>query len=231
MATVTELLDRASRITGLRNTGTERTIALQALQNAYRRVVMDAEATPANASYTFVAKSDTYSLATLCGATPVRLLHVGLQSSGGRMNLEQTSMQELMDYRQTENAEGIPCLYATIGFSDIAFYPSPAVGDRLSIWYLADTPTLVESGPAAGQESTPSKVPVAFHWDLLLPGMVLEMLDKDQRSKDVDFWAGRYERGLQRFQDHIGQMGGEANRAYVAIAGRRPFLRDERQRW
>lgn len=230
MATVTELLDRASRITGLRNTGSERVVALQALQNAYRRAMLDSECDPQYVSYTVVSGADSYTLATILGATPVRLLHVSMGSSGGRMNLDQVSMQELLDYREAQEAVGIPCMYATIGFDRIAFYPNPSAGDTLRIWYLADTPTLIESAPGAGQETTPSKIPVAFHWDVLLPGLVLELLDKDQRMEEASFWGNRYEKGIARLQEHIGQMGGDANRAYVAVGGRRPFFKDERIR-
>ena len=230
MATVTEILDRGSRITGLRSTGTERVLALQALQNAYRRAMLESECDPQYVSYTVPASADSYTLATILGVTPVRLLHVSMGTAGGRMNLDQVSMQELLDYRETQDAVGIPCMYATLGFDRIAFYPNPSAGDVIRIWYLADTPTLIESAPGAGQESTPSKVPVAFHWDVLMAGMVLELLDKDQRSEDVVFWTQRFERGIARLMEHIGQMGGEANRAYVSLGGRKPYNRDERMR-
>ena len=230
MATVTQLLDRASRVTGLRTTGSERIVALQALQNAYRRSMMESECDPQYVSYTVPANSDSYTLATILAATPVRLMHVSMGTSGGRMPLQQVSMQELLDYRESQEAVGIPCMYATIGFDRIAFYPNPSVGDNLRIWYLADTPTLVENSPAVGEETTPSKIPIAFHWDVLLPGLVLELLDKDQRNDEASFWGSRYERGIARLMEHIGQMGGDANRAYVGIAGRNVYFRDERVR-
>ena len=66
MATVTELLDRASRITSLRATGAERTMALAALNDAYGRSVMDAECSLSTYTYTFVASSDDYALTTIC---------------------------------------------------------------------------------------------------------------------------------------------------------------------
>lgn len=230
MATVTEILDRASRVTGLRTSGSERTVALQALQNAYRRAMLESECDPQYVSYTIAASSDDYDLATVLGATPVRLMHVSLGTSGGRMNLQQVSMAELLDNREREEVVGLPCMYATIGFDRIAFWPNPSVGDTVRFWYLADTPTLVESGAGAGEETTPSKVPVSFHWDILLPGTVLELLDKDQRNEEASFWGARYERGIARLMEHIGQMGGEANRAYLGTMGRHAYYRDERIR-
>ena len=230
MATVTQLLDRAAQLTGLRTSGTERTLALQALQNTYRRALLDTECDPTYVSYTFSSSDDSYSLATLLSDTPVRLLHVSLTTSGGELPMSQVSSRELFDMRAVQEAQGTPRLYSTIGFDRIAFYPNPGVGDTVQIWYLADTPTLVETGAGAGEEESPSKIPVHFHWDVLLAGTVLEMLDKDQRSKDVEFWSMRYERGLAKLIEHIGQFGGSANRAYYGISERRPYYRDERTR-
>lgn len=230
MATVTQILDRASKVTSLKATGDERTIALQSLQNAYRRAVSDAEIPAVPVSYTFVSAADYYSLSTILGVEAVKLLHVSLQSGGGRMLLDQTGIQELLDNRNVQEAVGTPCLYATIGFDRIAFYPNPAVGDIVQIWYVADTPTLVETSPGAGEESTPSKIPTRYHWDVLLAGTVLEMLDKDQRSDDVKFWMQRYENGIIRMKIDMGEMGGDANRYYLSPSeGRTPF-RDERSR-
>ena len=104
------------------------------------------------------------------------------------------------------------------------------MGDVVKIWYLDEVPTLVESAPAAGQESTPSKVPALFHWDVLLNGMVIELLNKDQRLSEGQFWEERYAKGLARFVEYIGQMGGEANRAYMSKTLRRYRYNDQRYR-
>ena len=114
MATVTEILDRGSKATGLRSTGAERTVALQALQNAYRRAVADAEAALSLASYTFVASSDDYSLSTLCSEQPIRIYHVSVASQGADLPVQQVSFQELLDARDTSDTVGTPFYYATV---------------------------------------------------------------------------------------------------------------------
>lgn len=215
MATVTQLLDRGCRITGLRTTGTERELALQALQDAYTRAVLDSECSLSTVAYTFVASSDNYDLSTILGEQPLRLYHVSLTTSAGNTPMQQVSFQELLDIRENNNSPGPSYVYATVGFNDIAFYPNPAVGESIRVWYVDDVPTLHETDNVAPEETTPSMIPAAFHWSVLLPGMVLEMLDKDQRAAEADMWMRRYERGIARLVEHIGQFGGEANRAYL----------------
>lgn len=217
MPTVTEILDRGARITGLRTSSTERALALQALQQAYRRSVMDAELSLSSFDYTFLDDEDDYALTDTCDEQPVRLYHVALTSQGDEIPIQQVSFQELLDIRDNNTGNSGPGYYAVIGFERIAFWPNPTAGDTIKTWFIPDVPELVEPDPdnPVGSETTPSKIPVAFHWDVLLPGMVVEMLDKDQRAQEAQFWMDRYHRGIARLQEHIGQMGGDANRAYV----------------
>jgi hypothetical protein len=61
--------------------------------------------------------------------------------------------------------------------------------------------------------------------------MVLQMLDKDQRLAESQLWEQRYASGLARLIEHVGQFGGEANRAYVEKGMRRFRFNDQRSRW
>lgn len=215
MPTVTQILDRGSRITGLRTSSTERALALAALQQAYRRAVMDAEVSLSSFDYTFLTAEDDYALTDVCDEQPTRLYHVAMTSQGDEVPVQQTSFQELLDMRDNSVGNGGPGYYATIGFERVAFFPNPTAGDTVKVWFMPDVPELGEEDPDFFGETTPSKIPVAFHWDVLLPGMVVEMLDKDQRIQEAQFWMDRYHKGIARLQEHIGQMGGEANRAYL----------------
>lgn len=214
MPSVTQLLDRASKLTGLRTTGSERVLALQALQDAYNRAVMDSECNLSYATYSFLTSSDTYLLTDVLLEQPTRLYHVTLDVGGTDVPLQQVSFQELLEKKERGLDTGSPMVYSTVGFQSIAFAPNPAVGDTVGVWYVDACPTLVESGAVAGEETTPSKLPANFHWSILLPATVLEMLDKDQRLAESGMWNERYMNGIGRLQEHIGQMGGQANRAW-----------------
>lgn len=215
MATVIQLLDRACRITGMRTTGTEREIALEALQDAYRRVVIDAECSLDSVAYTVVSSDDSYSLSTILAEEPLRLYHVSVVADGVRRTVQQVSFQELLDERELGEVSGSPYLYAISGFDTIHLHPAPTVGSELTIWFVKDVLTLVEEAEIASEEESPSSVPAAFHWACLLPAVVLELLDKDQRATESSMWQQRYANGISRLIEHIGQFGGEANRAYL----------------
>jgi hypothetical protein len=154
-----------------------------------------------------------------------------MMSQGVNTPLQQVSLQELLDIKQVDNGSGSPYCYATSGFDTIYFYPNPASGEVVSIYYVDDVPELVEADAVAGQEETPTAIPAAFHWSVLLPATVLQMLDKDQRLAESQLWEERYARGLAKLIEHVGQFGGEANRAYVKKGMRRFKFNDQRSRW
>lgn len=233
MATVTNILDRAARITGLRMTSTERDLALEALQDVYRQVVSQTESYLSTATYNVTESVDGYALDdVLSGVAPLKLAHVSIENGGVQSPLQQVSLQELLDLRDTFTGEGgSPFYYAANGFTGLEFYPNPAAGDVINVVYIADVPTLVEFDPQAGEEITPTQVPEQFHFSILLPGIVLQMLEKDQRLAEADLWQGRFDRGMNRMQEWIGQFGGEFNRAYVAKGAKRWRFNDQRSRF
>lgn len=209
MPTVTQILDRAAKYTGLRLTGTERALALQALQDAYARSVVDSEIRLVKAEHTFTQGLPEYAIADLVGSQPMKLYHVSMNDK----QIHQTSFQELLDYRNVGSDFGGH--YATIGFTGIGFHPNPNVGDKVTVWFTDPVPTLVEGGPTAGQQDTPSWIPEHFQWSVLLPATVLEMMDKDQRENESAMWNARYDRAMARLKEWVGQFGGEANRFYL----------------
>lgn len=231
MATATQILDRACRITGLRTTGSERALALQALQDAYIRSVLDSECSLSSTTYNIPSVADSYSLTTITTTAPMRLYYVGISSNGQNYPLQQVSYAELLERRELDSLPGSPTIYATVGFESIAMYPNPSTSDTLTVVWVPMVPTLTEGTPGAGEEASPSKLPVAFHWSVLLPSTVLEMLDKDQRAEESALWHQRYVDGIARLQEHIGQMGGQANRAWLARGSSRSPYNDQRGRW
>lgn len=233
MATVTQILDRAARITGLRMTAgtTERALALAALNDVYARAVSEAETHLDYASYTIPTSEDVYYLADICSEEPQKLVDVSLNDQLGLGPLQQVSFPELREEHESHLSAGSPYMYAVVGFDRIAFEPNVSVGDTVNVWYVPPVPELVEDGPAANQQSTPSWVPNAFHWDVLLPGIVIQMLDKDQRIAEGGTWNTRYENGLARLKEYMGQVGGTANRAYLPKPMGRYSRPDERRRF
>lgn len=122
-----------------------------------------------------------------------------------------------------------PMFYTMSGTSAIRVYPRSVGSGSFNIHYVPMPPALSEDDnvpPALwdeaiwdlskwddyrGTESQPSHVPVQFHWNTLLPGVVVQLLDKDQRTDDVQAWMQRYEYGLARVRRWKKTMGGSRN--------------------
>lgn len=227
MSNPAEMIGRATQVTGLRSVagGRERALALDSLNNAYKRVLMDTECAITSNTYTFVAAASSYTLTTVtAGATPMKIYHVAYNSGGGPLGLDQCSYQELLDHRAMEDTVGTPALYAMRDWRTICFYPNPAIGDTVTVQYV-ETPT-----DLADNTVPPSLVPVQFHWDVLFPAMVMDMMLKDQKIEEAKYWQEKYERGIARMQEWIGQFGGNANRMYIGPSTTGSIYNDMRTR-
>ena len=169
MATVTALLDRISYYTGLRSTGVERSMALTALDSAYNEIVSETRCKVGLSTYTFVASSDSYSLATMLGEVPMRIVGIDHVSSLNRVPLHERPIGDLMQFRQAATDIGEVYYYGLHDFDTIAFFPNPSVGDSVTIRYVPTPKDLSESTNDATNETVPSMIPPQFHWDVLFP--------------------------------------------------------------
>lgn len=207
MATVTEILDRVSRKTGTMATGNERADALAALNSVYQRAVLQSECYANETTYTFTASSDSYAVSAI--ATDILLIQNIVHNAGSYYkNLLQKPIGWLKARRNGSNPGGYPRIYSMLGTNKIAFYPNPNVNDTVDVTYIQVPPTLVESGPSAGEESTPTAIPAVFHDDVLMAGTIVHMLEEDQRSGDADRWAQRYQAGLYALSEYANTFGG-----------------------
>jgi hypothetical protein len=216
VATVTQIADRASQLTGLAATGTERVLTLAAMNNANLRAVMDTEVKLTSGSYVFTTDTTIHTLATMLpNNTPLKLKDITLLSGGYYHNLEKVSYDEVRGNLLTSDDDGITQMYAMMGVGSVHFWPAPSIGDTAYITYVDTPKELVESGATSAQETTPTTIPAQWHWDVLLPGTVLQLLDKDQRGKDVEFWLARYGEGIGRMKEWVNTFGGSPPRIYV----------------
>lgn len=219
MATVTELLDRACYVSGLRTTGSERTLVKQALNDAYLNVVMDSECYEESATKTVSSSADIYDLSSDFSLGPTELLKIKnivfTQGTQALYPLKHVSENEFNEWRNGYGAAGTPMVYCIIGTNKIGFWPQPGANSSFKIRYVKTPPTLVESAPGAGEEITPSKVFSAFHWNTLLPLTVAQALEKDQRIQDAMYWRGQYQEGLLKLKMYVDTFGGEASPMHI----------------
>lgn len=233
MATATQILDRASMVTGLFSTGNERTMGFQALQNSYIRAVMDAQVMISTATASLTASTSEYTISSAFGVTPLRITDMTLISGTDIRQLKAMPESWITENDINSQYSAYPEYFATLGSSKIILFPRPTSGLSLKMYYVPNPPTLIESSatPGAGEEVTPSYIPVQFHWDVLYAGLVTELFDKDQRSKDVQFWQQRYMDGLARLRQWSASFAGEADGTWIPRGNGNILFPDQRSRY
>lgn len=138
------------------------------------------------------------------------------QGNGSVYPLQYISNVELLEYRRGFESAGFSRFYSITGNAILNTWPNQAPGDQITINYVPLPPKLdeIDNRPAGrwdeaiwdlsqwddfrGVESTPSLIPIQFHWNTLLAGVVVQAFDKDQRITDAQFWQARYEAGLAK---------------------------------
>lgn len=213
MATVTNLADRVCRLTGLQSTGSERTLVLEFLNDAYREAVERSECYPVLSSAISVAADDNETTVTSDIANVNRILNVYLSnySGYGTLALKPISRRRLIaEQDKLSSYSGIPQYYhlrRTGSTLEMALFPRPESTASMYIEYYSNPPTLVESAPGAGEESTPTAIPTQFHYRVIAAGAIAMALDSDQR-KDSGMWWERFDKGIYDLTSWTNQLQG-----------------------
>lgn len=238
MATVTQLLNRISNISGLYKTGEERQLALDALNNAYLDTVMRTECaekiinTAVSAATVNPGSSlnNDFVLSSFTGGSaPIKIKSIVVNdANAANYPLLQVSEDELLEYRRGYEATAYVRLYSIAGSNIIRFWPTPKSEDIMSLTIIPQPPRLVEALPLAGEETTPSLVPELFHWNVLLPGAMIEAMDKDGDSSRASDWMSRYESGIMRMQEWLNTFGGEPSAVFTPTSTRFVLYPDQR---
>jgi len=217
MATVTQMLDRISYFTGQRSTGVERAQALVALNAAYQELLSETYIKVQRTSYTFVAQSETYDIPTILGETPLRIYNVTFDSDNVRRPLQPATADEISQYKQGLDDVGDLYLYGLPDFETLEFFPNPEIGDVITIHFVPTPKELHESTDDATNETTPSMIPPQFHWNLMVPLAMSEMMGKDARKDDVAFWHDKSQAGYRKLQQYTASLTGQPHAMYERV--------------
>lgn len=212
MATVTNLANRVCTYTGLATSGAERTLVLEFLNDVYKQSCEYSEIYRTTcAAKTLTAGTWEYTLtASPFSLTDVdRLDRVMLTDSAvTELSLKPMPATFIRDQRSgVSQSNSTPLYYATPYPGRIWFHPPPASGTTVIMDYLATPPTLVESAPGAGEESTPSAFKALFHYRVLATGAIAMAMDSDQRD-DADRWWQRYYVELDNLVAYVNEYTG-----------------------
>lgn len=211
MPTVTVIADQICFATGLATTSTERAHVIAAMNYAYaeavrksgcRRVAMTAAALTAGVSdYTFGT-----SPLTDTNIVKMRWLTV-TDGSGTNRRLRPKTEREILDLRQSTTGQGNVTHYAIV-YPTLMLWPPPGTGSTLNGSTEQSPKTLVESGPAAGEESTPTAFPVDFHTSILFHGGVCKVYELDSSLGNAGHHERKYGEALADLTNWVDDMAG-----------------------
>lgn len=212
MATVTSLADRVCSVSGLSETGTDRALVLGYLNQAYGMTTLEAGAYTSTFSKTLTADDGDYTIGTapldVTDIVEIRSLWVSDSAVTDRP-LRQVPEREILQLRQaTSVPSSTPLFYALRGTREVLLYPNPASGTTLEGSYLAGAPTLVESAPGTGEESTPTAIPSAFHYDVISNRAIALALEYDNRFDDASVYDAKWGAAMDRLLAWVARFGG-----------------------
>jgi hypothetical protein len=211
MPTTTALSDRVCQVTGLAETGTDRTQVLGYLNQAYATSVMEAGAYTSTFSTTLTENVDdyTFGIAPLGVTNLLELRHLWVDDAAlSNRPLVRVPEYEIQAMRQAQTVSSTPLYYAVRGNQQLLLFPAPMAGTTLSGVYLATPPTLVESAPDTGEETTPSAIPAVFHWDVLANKAISLAMEFDNRFEESAMFDQKWALGMERYLAYVGRFGG-----------------------
>lgn len=214
MATVTNLADRVCRLTGLQSSGSERTLVLEYLNDAYREAVERSECYPkTSSSIAVAANASTVTLSsTVTDLNKILNVYFADYNGYSRLKLQPVSHRRMLDLKDRLNsATGVPKFYSVVksgATTTLHLYPSVDSAATMYVDYYATPPTLVESSPGAGEESTPTAFPTQFHYRILATAAIAMGLETDQR-KDASPWWDRFEKGIMDLTAWMNELPGD----------------------
>lgn len=211
MATVAALADRVCAVTGLADTGADRALVLGYLNQTYANSVLEAGGYIGTFSASLTANDDTYTIGTaplsVTDLVEIRALWVTDQAVSYRP-VRQVSERQIMDLRQGIASPATPLFYAVRGTTELLLYPAPQSGTVLEGSYLKSAPVLVESSAGAGEETTPSAIPSAFHFEVISNGALALAMEYENRFEEAAAYDAKWGNGIQRLLAWTSRFGG-----------------------
>lgn len=211
MASVTALANRVAAVTGLSETGDDRALVLEYLNQAYAYSVLETGAYIATFSKALTTGVADYTIGTapldITGVLEFRSLWIDDAAIDNRP-LDQVSEAQLLAMRNSVTIESTPLFYALRGTRQVLLYPAPAEGTTLLGSYLSEPPELVESAPTASQETTPTAIPSPFHFDVIANKATALALEYDNRFEEAAAYDAKWGVALERLLAWVSRFGG-----------------------
>lgn len=211
MASASAILDRCSQNSGLKLTGNERQLLLDALNAFHKRVLRMSRVSETVASYSVTASASSYAASTLCGTATVGLHSIRVADGSTTRQLVRKSLDFLLDQQLIDaSSQGYPEFYAIQGGgganAKVLFYPLPTVGQTIRTVYVPTPSALTDSTSS----SPDSSIDDEWHMTLLMWGTLAEAFAKDEKLDSYKIWVQRAEEKLAEFMEYCDEFGGSS---------------------
>lgn len=191
MPTVTDIADYACQLTGLDTTGSDRALILGWVNDANLRATMRARTLSNKATFSLTEGVTEYDIPTIASDI-LDLRHVTLTDLGiSNRPLALVDELQMLEWAESSSAyENTPEAYTVVGMNTLMVWPPPNASTSITLRYYASPNELVETSPAAGQETTPTSMRAPFHLSIIGNGAVALAHQYDQRvqGETMAYW-------------------------------------------
>lgn len=209
MTTFLELKTEVATEIGSINVTDDATALGRELNRAVRRILRQAPYIYMTSQTVTPGANADYSL-----AASVLVMNEAYFTSGGtNFDLERVSLQEIIRMRKASTtAVGATRWYALVGGNKLAFYPTPAAADTMTMYYVP-APTVMSADANDPATATYGPIPVDYH-DLIARYAMARMAsfaDDQSASQGTRYWQ-EFNEGLMVMKREIHRSGGRRMR-------------------
>lgn len=206
MAGASTLLDRICALTGLpTSAGTERTLVLNAAQDAYHRAVEESGCWTGTFSWSLTAGTADYTLGTAPISTTdiLRIKHMWL-TDGSVTNrpVKVATEEEIRHLRHGSSVQGSSYRYA-IQNPLLFLYPTPGTGVTLAGTYVKEPTALADNSTA------PTAFPARFHYDVIVNGATALVMEY-KRQPEARNYHEQFEKAVSRLTRWAEELAGDS---------------------
>lgn len=226
MATVSALTDHVKRVASLGSyDGTdEETLIVDWLNDGYRFACRECDTPVEIVSAALTSGDNQYTLTDLSMTNVLRFKN--LYVTGGSPDpwpLTEIDHTRMLELQATDGAasQDKPHYFTLDGLDLITLWPTPGTGLTLTAKAVVDPPVLVSSGPSAGEETTPSKIPASYHYSVLAAHAI--MRGYEYRGGDpvrANEYRNRRDLGIAQLREQRNTAGGDIPAAVRVVRGR-----------
>jgi hypothetical protein len=201
MATVAQIVSRASLLTSLQDSGAEQTLMIAFVNEIYRQAVEDSECAFGELTVSVTAGNNE---AALTNTSLVRAVSATIENYSGYdlLILQPVSHGKMKEHRESDET-GVPRYYNMTTDGNLTIYPAPEQTCTVTVsGVIVPTTDLITS-------DTPTLIPARYHHSVIGSGVVALCWDREGQHDRADRFWQRYRENLLNLTDWANRTMGD----------------------